>query len=179
MEIWSRLVHFLIFIYLLKYFVNPIYVYIITENVFSIKSWCKNKFGFMDSDIDKQFNIPDDFDYLDWSMICCSYIVMIVILITCYVHFLWKKVSYNLTCHITRGVILKVIMPLCKKQGLAMRDYHTLCVINVIARIFKYSKQVGGVYIVTIHTNMKLKITPALLQNICTYLFLVEKEGVS
>ena len=39
---------------------------IITENVFSIKSWCKNKFGFMDSDIDKQFGIPDDFDYLDW-----------------------------------------------------------------------------------------------------------------
>ncbi|XP_065893401.1 meiotic nuclear division protein 1 homolog [Dysidea avara] len=29
-----------------------------TENVFSVKSWCKNKFGFLESDIDKQFGIP-------------------------------------------------------------------------------------------------------------------------
>ncbi|XP_065893128.1 meiotic nuclear division protein 1 homolog [Dysidea avara] len=36
-----------------------------TENVFSLKSWCKNKFGFLESDIDKQFGIPEDFDYLN------------------------------------------------------------------------------------------------------------------
>lgn len=35
-----------------------------TDNVFSVKSWCKNKFGLEDSAIDKQFSIPDDFDYV-------------------------------------------------------------------------------------------------------------------
>lgn len=35
-----------------------------TENVFAVKSWCKNRFGLEESSIDKQFNIPDDFDYL-------------------------------------------------------------------------------------------------------------------
>lgn len=34
------------------------------DNVFSVKSWCKNKFGLEDSAIDKQFSIPDDFDYV-------------------------------------------------------------------------------------------------------------------
>ncbi|XP_077996178.1 meiotic nuclear division protein 1 homolog [Glandiceps talaboti] len=36
-----------------------------TDNVFSIKSWCKKKFGFEERVIDKQFGIPEDFDYLD------------------------------------------------------------------------------------------------------------------
>ncbi|KAK3085027.1 hypothetical protein FSP39_023053 [Pinctada imbricata] len=36
-----------------------------TDNVFSIKSWIKNKFSFEDNVIDKQFGIPDDFDYID------------------------------------------------------------------------------------------------------------------
>ncbi len=36
-----------------------------TDNVFSIKSWVKNKFCFEESVIDKQFGIPDDFDYID------------------------------------------------------------------------------------------------------------------
>jgi hypothetical protein len=36
-----------------------------TDNVFSVKSWCKNKFGLEDSAIDKQFGIPGDFDYIN------------------------------------------------------------------------------------------------------------------
>ncbi|XP_048775211.2 meiotic nuclear division protein 1 homolog [Ostrea edulis] len=36
-----------------------------TDNVFSIKSWIKNKFQFEESVIDKQFGIPDDFDYVE------------------------------------------------------------------------------------------------------------------
>ncbi|KAI8504161.1 Meiotic nuclear division protein 1 [Branchiostoma belcheri] len=36
-----------------------------TDNVFSIKSWCKRKFGFEESVLDKQFGIPEDFDYID------------------------------------------------------------------------------------------------------------------
>ncbi|XP_022341799.1 meiotic nuclear division protein 1 homolog [Crassostrea virginica] len=36
-----------------------------TDNVFSIKSWIKNKFQFEESVIDKQFGIPDDFDYIE------------------------------------------------------------------------------------------------------------------
>ncbi|XP_041349028.1 meiotic nuclear division protein 1 homolog [Gigantopelta aegis] len=35
-----------------------------TDNIFCIKSWIKNKFSFEDSVIDKQFGIPDDFDYV-------------------------------------------------------------------------------------------------------------------
>ena len=35
------------------------------DNVFSAKSWCKNKFGLEDSAIDKQFSIPEDFDYIN------------------------------------------------------------------------------------------------------------------
>ncbi|KAI4456930.1 meiotic nuclear division protein 1 [Holotrichia oblita] len=35
-----------------------------TDNVFSVKSWCKNKFGYEESALDKQFGIPSDFDYL-------------------------------------------------------------------------------------------------------------------
>lgn len=35
-----------------------------TENVFAMKSWCKNKFSLEEDIIDKQFGIPEDFDYL-------------------------------------------------------------------------------------------------------------------
>eukprot|EP00118_Oscarella_pearsei_P004520 m.19549 g.19549 ORF g.19549 m.19549 type:complete len:206 (+) comp27853_c0_seq2:62-679(+) len=36
-----------------------------TDNVFGIKSWCKKKFGIEGSDIDKNYGIPTDFDYLE------------------------------------------------------------------------------------------------------------------
>lgn len=36
-----------------------------TENIFSVKSWCKNKFFIEDNIINKQFEIPDDLDYLE------------------------------------------------------------------------------------------------------------------
>ncbi|XP_072477392.1 meiotic nuclear division protein 1 homolog isoform X1 [Notamacropus eugenii] len=36
-----------------------------TDNIFAIKSWAKKKFGFEESKIDKNFGIPEDFDYID------------------------------------------------------------------------------------------------------------------
>ncbi|KAM7112142.1 meiotic nuclear division protein 1 homolog isoform 3-T5 [Ciconia maguari] len=36
-----------------------------TDNIFSIKSWAKRKFGFEESRIDKSFGIPEDLDYID------------------------------------------------------------------------------------------------------------------
>ncbi|XP_051764148.1 meiotic nuclear division protein 1 homolog [Ctenopharyngodon idella] len=36
-----------------------------TDNVFSIKSWAKKKFGFENSRLDKAFGIPEDFDYIN------------------------------------------------------------------------------------------------------------------
>ncbi|XP_021249809.1 meiotic nuclear division protein 1 homolog isoform X3 [Numida meleagris] len=36
-----------------------------TDNIFAIKSWAKRKFGFEESRIDKNFGIPEDFDYID------------------------------------------------------------------------------------------------------------------
>ncbi|XP_063776594.1 meiotic nuclear division protein 1 homolog isoform X2 [Pseudophryne corroboree] len=36
-----------------------------TDNIFSVKSWAKKKFGFEESKIDKTFGIPEDFDYID------------------------------------------------------------------------------------------------------------------
>ncbi|XP_048366085.1 meiotic nuclear division protein 1 homolog [Sphaerodactylus townsendi] len=36
-----------------------------TDNIFSVKSWAKRKFGFEDSKINKTFGIPEDFDYVD------------------------------------------------------------------------------------------------------------------
>ncbi|NXS91898.1 MND1 protein, partial [Jacana jacana] len=36
-----------------------------TDNIFSIKSWAKRKFGFEENRIDKSFGIPEDFDYVD------------------------------------------------------------------------------------------------------------------
>lgn len=36
-----------------------------TDNIYSVKSWCKKKFFIEDSVIDKQFGIPEDLDYLE------------------------------------------------------------------------------------------------------------------
>ncbi|KFM62734.1 Meiotic nuclear division protein 1-like protein, partial [Stegodyphus mimosarum] len=36
-----------------------------TDNIFSIRSWCKNKFFFEESVINKQFGIPEDLDYME------------------------------------------------------------------------------------------------------------------
>ncbi|XP_065830909.1 meiotic nuclear division protein 1 homolog [Oscarella lobularis] len=36
-----------------------------TDNVFGIKSWCKKKFGIEGKDIDKNYGVPADFDYLE------------------------------------------------------------------------------------------------------------------
>ncbi|XP_045172418.2 meiotic nuclear division protein 1 homolog [Mercenaria mercenaria] len=36
-----------------------------TDNIFSTKSWIKNKFCFEESVINKQFEIPEDLDYLE------------------------------------------------------------------------------------------------------------------
>jgi len=40
-------------------------VILFTDNIFSSKSWIKSKFSFDTSVIDKQFGIPEDFDYID------------------------------------------------------------------------------------------------------------------
>ena len=36
-----------------------------TDNVFTTKSWCVKKFGLEERMIDKNFGIPEDFDYVD------------------------------------------------------------------------------------------------------------------
>ncbi|EDS41260.1 meiotic coiled-coil protein 7 [Culex quinquefasciatus] len=36
-----------------------------TDNIFAIKSWCRNKFNIEEKAIDKQFQIPPDMDYLE------------------------------------------------------------------------------------------------------------------
>uniref|UniRef100_A0A2P2HYM8 Meiotic nuclear division protein 1 homolog n=1 Tax=Hirondellea gigas TaxID=1518452 RepID=A0A2P2HYM8_9CRUS len=36
-----------------------------TDNIFSIKSWCKNKFYIEEDVINKQFNIPEELEYID------------------------------------------------------------------------------------------------------------------
>jgi len=38
------------------------------DNVFAIKTWVKNKLAVEESVIDKQFEIPDNFDYVEWAM---------------------------------------------------------------------------------------------------------------
>lgn len=38
----------------------------VSDNIFSIKSWTKKKFAFDENRINKAFGIPEDFDYLDW-----------------------------------------------------------------------------------------------------------------
>lgn len=35
-----------------------------TDNVFNIKSWCKNKFHIEEEMLNKQFNIPEELDYI-------------------------------------------------------------------------------------------------------------------
>ena len=39
-------------------------IILFADNVFSVKSWCKGKFGLEDSAIDRQFGIPEEFDYI-------------------------------------------------------------------------------------------------------------------
>ncbi|XP_022237480.1 meiotic nuclear division protein 1 homolog isoform X2 [Limulus polyphemus] len=36
-----------------------------TDNVFSIKSWCKKKFSIEESVLNKQFSIPEELDYVE------------------------------------------------------------------------------------------------------------------
>ena len=36
-----------------------------TDNVFSVKSWCKRKFAIEESAINKNFSIPEELDYLE------------------------------------------------------------------------------------------------------------------
>lgn len=36
-----------------------------TDNIFSVKHWCKSKFSIEEKEIDKVFGIPEDFDYVD------------------------------------------------------------------------------------------------------------------
>ncbi|XP_018323049.1 meiotic nuclear division protein 1 homolog isoform X2 [Agrilus planipennis] len=36
-----------------------------TDNVFSVKTWCKNKFNIEEGVMNKQFKIPSDFDYIN------------------------------------------------------------------------------------------------------------------
>lgn len=36
-----------------------------TDNIFAIKSWCKNKFFIEESVLNKQFEIPEDLDYIE------------------------------------------------------------------------------------------------------------------
>ncbi|XP_029168107.1 meiotic nuclear division protein 1 homolog [Nylanderia fulva] len=36
-----------------------------TDNIFAVQSWCKNKFSISEQDLNKQFNIPEDLDYIE------------------------------------------------------------------------------------------------------------------
>ncbi len=45
------------------------YIHSFPDNVFAIKSWAKKKFGFENSNLDKAFGIPEDFDYINWTKI--------------------------------------------------------------------------------------------------------------
>lgn len=36
-----------------------------TDNLFSMKSWCKNKFGMEESTLNKHFAIPEELDYIE------------------------------------------------------------------------------------------------------------------
>ena len=36
-----------------------------TDNVYNIKTWCKRKFAMEEAVIDKQFGVPENFDYLE------------------------------------------------------------------------------------------------------------------
>ena len=41
------------------------YWWCILDNVFAIKTWAKNKLAVEEAVIDKQFDIPETFDYVD------------------------------------------------------------------------------------------------------------------
>ncbi|XP_063972615.1 meiotic nuclear division protein 1 homolog [Diachasmimorpha longicaudata] len=48
-----------------------------TDNIFSIQSWCKNKFDISEEILNKQFHIPEDLDYVELVILsfrkkCCS-----------------------------------------------------------------------------------------------------------
>lgn len=47
-------------------FIQQTLLFLLSDNIFSIKSWTKKKFAFDDSRINKAFGIPEDFDYMDW-----------------------------------------------------------------------------------------------------------------
>ena len=34
------------------------------ENIFTVRTWCRDRFNIPENEIDKQFGIPDDLDYL-------------------------------------------------------------------------------------------------------------------
>lgn len=36
-----------------------------TDNIFSVKSWCKRKFAIEEAAINKNFGIPEELDYID------------------------------------------------------------------------------------------------------------------
>lgn len=36
-----------------------------TDNVFALRPWCRNKFNIEENQFNKQFDVPDDFDYID------------------------------------------------------------------------------------------------------------------
>ena len=36
-----------------------------TDNLFQVKSWCRTKFNVEESQLNKQFNIPEDMDYIE------------------------------------------------------------------------------------------------------------------
>lgn len=44
---------------------QKIFLIFFIDNIFAIKSWAKRKFGFEENKIDKNFGIPEDFDYID------------------------------------------------------------------------------------------------------------------
>eukprot|EP01135_Chromosphaera_perkinsii_P011366 Nk52_evm11s2391 gene=Nk52_evmTU11s2391 len=36
-----------------------------TDNIYNVKTWCRDKFNIASEDIDKNFDIPEDIDYLE------------------------------------------------------------------------------------------------------------------
>lgn len=36
-----------------------------TDNIFSIQTWCKQKFDILEETLNKQFRIPEDLDYVE------------------------------------------------------------------------------------------------------------------
>jgi len=42
-----------------------LYCFSVSDNVFAIKTWVKNKLVVEEAVIDKQFDIPENFDYIE------------------------------------------------------------------------------------------------------------------